>query len=721
MDQVLTEEVPPGPGGDGESPIGRVRPRVRRDVVFAQTSDGAFLRHAEGGFVMKGRTAYQWIAALLPHFTGENTVAELCSGLSGEQQELIGSTVSVLLERGFVRDFTGPPGDDLPGPVAERYQGQLEFIEHYTSDAGARFARFRASRVLVAGEGTASVAAAESLLRNGLEQVTVQLDPRTAGADLARLATEAHAATEAGAAASVSQLREQLPGLSARQLGEYDVIIAFADQGRAADAVSLARRLPAGPALLPVTVAGHRAVLGPLTRAGATPCLICLLLRLGANLPAAEMADLWRGAGLPELPAPSALGSDISARMIGNAAAFDVFRWRTGTLPAETDRAAVIQDLETLDTVRERLLPHPLCPSCRQHQNGAAAPLPSDLTAEQQLQRLLWLVAAHAGVFSGFEDGQIDQSPLKVGQVRLGAADFAQRAGRTITAFDLNTPAEARQRALYQATQVYLDQVADQVRGVATPPAQGRLVRPESLHNWAGVTLAEPFTRWVAATSFPAGELCYLPAEAVCPAAQDAAGRYFEVTPAGRGAGPDRARAVTAGLGSALAYYALRRALAGRPARLLEPPRAVADDSPGGFLVRAARQLGIEPRLYLLPGAAGHPVVLAVAADEPTWSVGWGADAPVDALRDLVGQRQLIQAGVTADLGDELVAGFDPGCLQVEAGAPARWEPAPREPGEVLLDAGLDALIVDVTPLDLRETGVVSAVQVLLAQASQQG
>ncbi|MDR0342193.1 MAG: TOMM precursor leader peptide-binding protein, partial [Nocardiopsaceae bacterium] len=554
MDQVLTEEVSPGPGGVGESPISRIRPRVRRDVVFAQTSDGAFLRHAESGFVMKGRTAYQWISALLPHFTGENTVAELCSGLSSEQQELIGSMVSVLLERGFVRDFTAPPGDDLTGPVAERYQGQLEFIEHYARDARARFARFRASRVLVAGEGPSSVAAAESLLRNGLEQVAVQLDPCAARADLARLTTEARAASEAGAAASVSQLREPLSSLSAQQLGEYDVIVVFADQGRAADAVNLARRLPDGPALLPVTVVGHRAVLGPLTRAAAAPCLICLLLRLGANLPPAEMADLWRGASLPGLPVPSALGRDMSARMIGNAAAFDVFRWRTGTLPAETDRAAVIQDLETLDTVRERLLPHPLCPSCRLHQDGEAVLLPGSLTAEQQLQRLLWPVAAHVGVFSGFEDGQIDQSPLKVGQVRLGSADFAKRAGRTITAFDLNPPAEARERALYQATQVYADQVADQARGVATPPAEGRVVRPETLHNWAGVTLAEPFTRWIAATSFPAGELCFLPAEAVSPAAQGAAGRYFEVTPAGRGAGPDRARAVTAGLGSALAY-----------------------------------------------------------------------------------------------------------------------------------------------------------------------
>ena len=156
MDQVLTEvspdaALPDQPQATHEPPISQVRPRVRQDVVFAQTSDGAFLRHAESGFVMKGRTAYQWIAALLPHFTGENTVAELCGGLNREQQDLIGSIVSTLLERGFVRDFTAGRGDGLLAAVAGRYQSQIDFVDHYVGDAITRFARFRASRVLVAG------------------------------------------------------------------------------------------------------------------------------------------------------------------------------------------------------------------------------------------------------------------------------------------------------------------------------------------------------------------------------------------------------------------------------------------------------------------------------------------------------------------------------------------------------------------------------------------
>jgi ribosomal protein S12 methylthiotransferase accessory factor YcaO len=298
----------------------------------------------------------------------------------------------------------------------------------------------------------------------------------------------------------------------------------------------------------------------------------------------------------------------------------------------------------------------------------------------------------------------------------------------------VNTAADARRRVLYQAMQVYLAQVADPAQGIPAPPAGPRVVHPESLLTYSGMTPVEPLRRWLAATSFITGELCYVPAEAVHLSGRGNVGGCFEVTSAGRGTGLDHDGAVVAGLGSALAYYALRRTLAGHPACPLELPPAVAADSPAGFLVRAAGHFGLEPRLYLLPGVPGFPVVVAVsearapgAQDHLLWSAGWGADALLDALRDLVGQRQLLETGAAADLGDALLTEFHPGSLRVEAGTqPVRFEAsryaATRETlGDSLVAAGLDALVAEVTTADLRGTGVVHAVRVLLAEASWSG
>jgi bacteriocin biosynthesis cyclodehydratase domain-containing protein len=736
MDQVLTEESAPSVAAPAAAPapaavpdISRLRPRIRHDVVFAETGEGAFLRHAESGFVIKGRTAYRWIAALLPHFTGEHTVAELSAGLGEQQRDLITSMVATLLERGFVRDGTALNDAEIPAAVRERYRSQLNFVDHYTNGAAARFARFRAATVLVAGSVPAAVAAAESLLRNGMEQVTVRLEEGAGAADLARLTTEADTATAAGAPARVSPATEPLSGLRDEQLGSYDVIVTFADRGRTGEAVALARRLPAGPAMLPVTVAGNRVILGPVTRAGAAPCLICALLRLGANIPAGEMADLWRGAGLPELPAPGALGADVTARMIGNAAAFDVFRLLTGTLPAETEGAVVVQDLQTLDAVRERLLPHPRCPVCRAWQDGGTPEPAAGLGAEEQLQRLFRPMAKHVGVYTEFDDRWIGQSPVKVGRVRVGSPGLVAGPGRTVCAFDTDSTAGARRRALYLAAQVYLAQVADPAEEVSAPPSGTRVIPARALLTCTGPAAA-PAGRWLAATSLRSGERCYVPAGAVHPGGQDPAAACFEATSAGWGTGPDEASAIAAGTGSALAYHALRRALAGHPARELVLPAPVAEDSPAGFLARAAGHYGIAPRLYLLPGVTGFPVLAAVGVlgtppgqDLAGWSVGWGQDAVCDVLRDLVGQQQLDEAGADADLGDPLVAQLHPGSLRTEAGA----QPAPLPTGAgldaaggfpgVLAAAGLDALVVDVTTPDLRGTSVVSAVRVLLAEA----
>ncbi|MFD0599545.1 hypothetical protein ACFQZ4_50510 [Catellatospora coxensis] len=82
MSQVTTaaQTVP------GEQPaaelggIADVRPRLRHDVVFADTGFGAFVRNTDTGFLIRGKSAYRWLATLVPYFDGQATVAELCEG-----------------------------------------------------------------------------------------------------------------------------------------------------------------------------------------------------------------------------------------------------------------------------------------------------------------------------------------------------------------------------------------------------------------------------------------------------------------------------------------------------------------------------------------------------------------------------------------------------------------------------------------------------------------
>jgi hypothetical protein len=44
---------------ENRDPMMSIRPRLRHDVLFADTGDGVVLRKAGEGYVMKGRTAYR--------------------------------------------------------------------------------------------------------------------------------------------------------------------------------------------------------------------------------------------------------------------------------------------------------------------------------------------------------------------------------------------------------------------------------------------------------------------------------------------------------------------------------------------------------------------------------------------------------------------------------------------------------------------------------------
>lgn len=723
--------------------LAEVRPRLRHDVLFADMGDGVLFRNTDNGFIVKGRSAYRFAAALAPHLNGQHTVAEMTAGLGDAQQAMMTDFVRALLDKGFVRDSRPARPVELPEPVRARFHPQINYVEHYADDAAHRFAQFRAADVLVLGGGPISTAAALSLVRNGMQ--AVHLTTATAAADLTAAAAEL---AGDGCDAEVRLVARER--LGAPELAAYDLVVAPAEQVGAAELLRLRALLAApGPVLLPAATVGGLAVVGPLTRAGSAPCWTCALLRLGANLDPRAVAALWHDVALPG-PAPSTPEPSAPlAAMLGNLLGYEAFRVLTGCMPAETDGAVVIQDLESLETSREKLLPHPGCPGCRDAQDATAvtAATAGDVTTagvpgsadedpdapeslRQETERALELVAAHVGIVSGFDDTGLEQSPLKVTRLRLGPADHPGSAPRVIVAADLHYVPRARTRATHAAALAYVGQVAHVPAAAptaVTPPGNGLPAVPhEQLLTWTGRPAGEGRAgSWVTAVSERSGRKHLVPAAAVFPFSRANADLLAEPTAAGNGAGATVADAVREGILSALAYAALRDAASGRTPVPVIQLTAPEHGSEIDFLLRTARNLQLTVELLdLAPHGPAHLVLARVAdtdAARVPWTVGaaLSRDAAVAAaLRDLLAAEQLRTelGGDDLDFGDPLLPDLDARAVAADGTAAPRTDTTVRGLLDDLDARGLDALTVTTTTPDLRRHGGIVTVRVLLAR-----
>ncbi|WP_051950836.1 TOMM precursor leader peptide-binding protein [Actinacidiphila yeochonensis] len=358
--------------------IAGTRPRIRRDVLFTRTPDGVHFHNARGGFSVVMPSAYRFASLIVPHLTGEVTVAALCQGLGEKQRDMVARLVRALYARGFARDAV-PPAEDAPVPepaVARRFAPQIAYADHYADDAAARFLRFRATRVAVLGDDRTARWAALSLLRNGCASVAVAAAMDAPGNGFAELGVEAEQLRADGCPVTVETLPARQTPYTWAELADRDLVVVTGADGPSQTA-ALAAAVPPGRKVLPVWMFGRSAVAGPLLAHGTAGCWTCAALRLGANGDPAHAADLWSTLA-PAGPraTPAALSGPVAA-MLGNLLAYEVFRIATGALPAETAGQLIVQDTDSLDTVAEPLLPHPRCPSC----SGLAAPTPPEDTA----------------------------------------------------------------------------------------------------------------------------------------------------------------------------------------------------------------------------------------------------------------------------------------------------------------------------------------------------
>ncbi len=712
----------------GDAPLNTslmdIRPRLRNDVVFLRVDTGIYLRSSENSCVLKGPGAYEWMSVLGPRMTGESSMADLCEGLDDNRRRTAVGLMRTLLTRGFARAVPAPDPRALPSAVLEAFSPQINFIEHFMH-ADRRtpqelFTRFRSSRVLVSGPpGGIAAAAVRGLLRNGLAEVSLddaswgrELDP-----EVARL-------SDAGTPARVVVLPS-----TPRDLTGFDVVVCAAEGSDSRALLDLTGRLhgvPDGPRLVPVVADRTRMVLGPISGPAEQPCWVCARLRLSANSDPRLSADFWRALAVGGTGAGST-GGDVARSMIGNAVAFEVFRLLTGQLQADDERHAVIQDLTTLESGRERVLPHPECPTRHGRVAYDDVRLPPD-DDRDAYGRAAVLVSPDLGVLSGWTDEAIRQLPLKTGRVRLGPAGSLADGAREIAAFDIDTALVARTRAVRAAVSCYVGRLGPVGSPHQAPPPDAEAVPAERLALFSGVPspATGPAGGTLPAVSLHDASTWLVPAAAVHPLSPANSGLVFEPSPAGAAAGWTVEDVQERGLCSALAHRGLTRALRGEAPALRLAEEWLAGDDEVAFTLGGLRHIGCAARAYALPGAAPSFAVLAVveAADGALdWATGSALSvraAVREAVLDAVGLAAGRHCeGAPMDPGDPLVADFDPRVL-AQGGAQGPWSfdrPAvPLRAALAQLDAeGTRALFTETTPIDLHAVRGMVAGTILLA------
>ncbi|MFD4015651.1 TOMM precursor leader peptide-binding protein [Streptomyces sindenensis] len=718
--------------------IAGTRPRIRRDVLFTETPGGVLFHNADGGFHLTGRTAYRFASLVVPHLTGQHRMAELCAGFGPAQRAMAAELVKTLYARGFARDIpeADTAGNTVDGETAERFAAQIAYVDHYTDDAPARFARYRATRVAVLGDDETARWCALSLVRNGCASIGTV----AAGDDVT-----------AEAAANGARVDTVTAGTDAgwADLEGYDIVVVSGAGAGARTHRLLAAGVPEGVTLIPAWLFGRRLVVGPLTTAGSTGCWSCALLRLGGNTDPGTAAALWSEAA-GAVPHDGAALSGPVAAMAGNLVGYEVFRLTTGALPAETAGQVLVQDLESLDVMAEPLQPHPRCARCSGLSADEPAPLPGALAlpatatvetardAEELVEELNRvsnaLVRPYTGTFRRYDDEELTQTPLKLSRVEVALTAGVRRR---IAAFDVHHLAGARTRALHAAAETYVEHMVPPagVEGAgagATGDSGARELRtlgPAALTTGGG-TGATP-AAWAVATSLIGKDPVRVPAAALRPFGPYNRDRVHLATTAGSGAGGSAAEAAGRGLLSALTHDALLRAVRGTTR--VRPLAVGGDDPELVFLLKSAANLDIAVDLLDLGEAdrsTAH-AVLAREADGPAagarWAVGSGLSrraAAAAALRDLLGQVQLAAEDPDAavDPGDPLMADLAPGAIAVsgESVVADAAETSFDAVLEALRAAGRDALYAPTTPADLC-SGSIATARVLLTVDGEGG
>ncbi|HVB25162.1 MAG TPA: TOMM precursor leader peptide-binding protein [Ktedonobacteraceae bacterium] len=725
--------------------IAEIRPKLKQSSVFLQTDDGVFFQSSDTAFRLRGKSIARWISALSPYMTGQYTLDELCDRLEPAYRDAVVRLVDVLLERGVLKNAVLETPELLEQAVRQRFRTQIEFLDHYVDRPLERFKDFRESRVLLIGAGESLTSLALCLARNGMQQLLLAPmdDPAL---HLARLEPELTVLRRCGCEAQLALIANSSPAVV--DLARYDVIVYCADNGSLKDVLALNQQCAdAGRPFLPAIVFAGQAILGPLFKAPQGPCWLCAQMRLSANASEDCRAALWQAL---------TLGNDASsqettffvtnAQRIGHGLGFELFKILTGALPSETENSVIIQNLETLESVRGRLAQHPLCPVCshadstlaRQRlEEAITGKHDCDLARTECASKFNELVDAATGVFKRFADDDLLQLPLKSSRLVGGSPATPLRGDIDVRVFDVESTLDARSAVMFEGIKQYALALPD-ARQMLFASANDMLERgkeivaAQELCGASGITSLSPETpmEWLPAYSPVERSYRSVPAAAVYPCSALNQSGVFERNGAGVTAGLTFRDAFNSGMFTALGHQHLRKLMCGHGAVVVLDPRVMESsdsDVDLAYLLKSATRF--EHPFTLLEVVSESPLHLVIAhtsdsAAAQIVTVGVGLSGPAaakKALLDFVGGLQLLQnEGRTPTPGGDLFPGFSPRADFPRANPQASrfWVPeaTPQDVEDYLGAHGYDALFVNITPSDIWETRAIISGKVLLAR-----
>lgn len=712
-----------------------LRAKLRRDAIFLEIPEGIYFRSGTGSFNVKGGTIYRVFSQLLPYLDGGEALQSYLDGLDIQARTTATKLINALLHRKVLLHHDPEEDVALTANELAQFRGQIEFIEHVADRPKWRFHSFRTSRVCLSGSGVAAKEAALALLRNGQQELHVA---NFSPSDFEELVKACVALEKSGLHASVREVELS----EGAELGAYDLIIAV-ESGKDLRRIDSIHRavIQDGGRLLPAYVLGDQSIVGPLVEGSDAGCWMCVMMRWSSNAGVAEAESFWRGMATGVWPGLSLhLGFPLGG-MLGNTVAFEAFKYLVMTESAETKRAVLVQNLETLETERCRVLPHPLCPVCGTYLSRMpSATIEKDAAAPLSHQEILaaWNSVANDGfgLIRGFEDEELTQLPLRHSSVRLGLRTFGI-VDEIIHGWSIDTTAHARYDALKSAIAVYSSAVFARL---AQPGLNGSDPGDRSddgyefgsVWGWhsSGATGTDEEVNWTACTSIASGRIEYIPLQAVVPYFADAAesGDQFERTMAGVGVGADEEEMQTDAALSLYAHRGLVDLLHGKQVlRELSDIRAHAglSDRDVVFCLSTLEVMNIQPRIFLVEYQPEGVMVAFVAEaadaeisiDQVFIDAGLSLSSAVTrALMKLIARRQ--SGDTRPDFVERIQRGDCHGwridtqcCLSHFAGGEAG---SLERLAQSLESQGQSLLWTEITPPDIQETNTVRVCKVVL-------
>lgn len=614
---------------------GQLRPKLRQDSIFLPNNDGVLFRNGSNVFFLKGASTYRWISSLAPHLTGEHTLEELCDSLDPERREMVTRLVHTLWQKGIVKDHVPEDPALLSEAVRRQFAPQIGLIDHYSDLPLKRFAAFRQSRILIVGAGPPFRALGAALARNGLE--TLFLAPTADTEENWReINEEIFALPQFDVDFSCNLVRLDADHL-AEELKRFQVVVYCSEEGSLRDVHLLnSQCYKVGVAFLPGIIFDGQSLIGPLVTPGTAGCWQCATLRLSANLEERHSAGLWKRVALREALIDEQFNSFIpTSKMLGNSLAFELFKALAGHQQPETAGGVLTQNLETLESSRSMLLPHPLCAVCvAVHPATEALQLEQivegkhdrELTDEAQLKSWYRFIDPRVGILQRFADEDAEQLPLRTTRLVVGHPTDAAVQPFLISAHSIDSTALARHHALVEAVRTYARTVPDRRRMIVSSFAEllesgQQPIAAHELSLWSGLHSFDKRSRieWLPAYSSLKQRLYYVPAVAVYPYSSLNRLAAFERTTAGSAVGTTYHEVRADGLFSALSYERLRHVVQGRSEVLSLDVQALSEMDPDlAYLFKTVERLNISVRLLELTGQIPLHVVLASAVREPS-------------------------------------------------------------------------------------------------------